>query len=176
MAQRSLDMLGMGLRHGPTGYTLVQKKCRCSMVARANQSDAVFSAIPGYLAAVRGFARLRPAALAPPEASQPYTAEPVHTHSGATQSPCNLAVAPQSWRNCRRRRVRRCRKLSRGSVDSRIELDTTTGLRGDANDNDDQNMRVGKVTPTLTMGHGCPPVQALAEPATSLSNTWPQCP
>ena len=164
MAQRSLDMLGVGLRRGPTGYTLVQKKCRCSTVARANQSDAVFSAIPGYLAAARGFARLRLVALTPPEASQPYATEPVHTHSGATQSPCNLTVALQSRRNCRWHRVRRCQKLSHGSVDSGIELDA--GLQGDANDNDAQNMRVGKVTPTLTMGHGCPPAQALAKPAT----------
>ncbi len=27
-------------------------------------------------------------------------------------------------------------------------------------------MHVGKVVPTLMMGHGCPPAQALAEPAT----------
>ncbi len=165
MAQRSLDMLGVGLRRGPTGYTLVQEERRCSTVAHADQSDAVFSTIPGYLAAARGFARLRPAALAPPEASQPYAAESAHTHSGATQSPCNLVVAPQSWRNRRRRRVWRCRKLSLGSVDSGIELDTTTGLRGNANNDDDQKMRVGKVTLTQTMGHGRPPAQALAEPA-----------
>ncbi len=135
-------------------------------MARADQSDAVFSAIPGYLAAARGFARLRPDALAPPEASQPYTMESAHMHSGATQLPCNLAVAPQSRRNRRRRRVQCYWKLSLGSVDSRIELDMTTGLRGNANNNNNQNMRVGKVTSTLTMGHGRPPAQALAEPAT----------
>ncbi len=156
----------MGLRCSPTGYTLVLKKRRGSTVARANQSDAVFSAIPGYLVATRGFARLRPAALAPPAASQPYAAEPAHTHSSATQSSCNLVVAPQSQRNRRRRRVWRCWKLSHGSVDSGIELDTTTGRQDDANADADQNMRVGKVTPTLTMGHGHPPAQALAEPAT----------
>ena len=165
MAQRSLDMLGVGLRRGPTGYTLVQAKRRCSSVACANQGDAVFSAIPGYLAAARGFARLRPAALAPPEASQLDAAESAHTHSGATRSPCNLTVAPQSWRNCRWHRVRHCRKLSLGSVDSGIELDVTVGLRDDANITNN-DMRVGKVTPTLTMGHGQLPAQALAEPAT----------
>ncbi len=153
MAQRSLDLVGMGLRCGPTGYTLVRAKCRCSTVANADQGDAVFSAIPGYLAATRGFARLRPAALAPPEASQLDAAESMHTHSGATRSQCNLAVAPQSQRNCRRRRLRHCRKLSLGSVDSGIELDAPAGLRDDANDTE-SNMRVGKVTPTLTMGHG----------------------
>ncbi len=73
-------------------------------------------------------------------------------------------VATQSRRNCRRRQVRRCRKLSLGSVDSGIDmtLDATLGLQTSTDD----NMRVGKVMPTLTMGHGHPPAQALAEPAT----------
>ncbi len=92
------------------------------MVAHADQGDTVFSAIPGYLAAARGFARLRPAALVPPEASQLDATESTHTHSGATRSPCNLAVAPQSWCNRRWCRLRRCRKLSLGSVDSGIEV------------------------------------------------------
>ncbi len=49
-------------------------------------------------------------------------------------------------------------------MDSGIDmnLDVTLGLQQFKDD----NMRMGKVTPTLTMGHGCPPVQALAEPAT----------
>ncbi len=122
-------------------------------MARADQGDTVFSAIPGYLAAVRGFARLRPAALAPPEASQLDAAESTHAHSCATRSPCNLAVAPQSRRNHRQRRVRRCRTLRLGSVDSGIEMDVAAGFRDNAN-NTDNNMRVGKVMPTLTMGHG----------------------
>ncbi len=50
-------------------------------------------------------------------------------------------------------------------MDSRIELDAPAGLRDDAND-PESNMRVGKVTPMLTMGHGRPPAQALAEPPT----------
>ncbi len=164
MAQRSLDMLGVGLQRGPTGYTLVRAKCRCSSVAHADQGDTLFSAIPGYLAAAQGFARLRPAMLAPPEASQLDAAESSHTHSCVTRLPCNLVVAPQSRHNHRRRRVWRCRKLSLGSVDSGIELDVTAGLRDDAN-NTNNDMRVGKVMPTLTMGHGRPPAQALAEPA-----------
>ncbi len=43
-----------------------------------------------------------------------------------------------------------------------MTLDATTGLWTSADD----NMRIGKVTPTLTMGHGRPPAQALAEPVT----------
>ncbi len=43
-----------------------------------------------------------------------------------------------------------------------MTLDATTGLQTSTDD----NMRIGKVTPTFTMGHGHPPVQALAEPAT----------
>ena len=50
-------------------------------------------------------------------------------------------------------------------MDSGIELDVTVGLRDDANITNN-DMRVGKVTPTLTMGHGQLPAQALAEPAT----------
>ena len=122
-------------------------------MAYADQGDAVFSAIPGYLVAARGFARLRPAALVPPEASQPDALESAHTHSGVTRLPCNLAVALQSRRNRQRRRIWRCWKLSLGSVDSGIELDAPAGLRDNANDTE-SNMRVGKVMPTLTMGHG----------------------
>ncbi len=103
MAQRSLDVLGMGLRHGPTGLTLVKTQRGESQVAHADQGDVVFSAIPGYLAAVRGFARLRPAMLAPPEASQPDTAGTSHAHSGASHSPCSDQAAAQSRRNRRRR-------------------------------------------------------------------------
>ena len=49
-------------------------------------------------------------------------------------------------------------------MDSGIDmtLDATLGLQTSTDD----NMRVGKVMPTLTMGHGHPPAQALAEPAT----------
>ncbi len=43
-----------------------------------------------------------------------------------------------------------------------MTLDATIGLRTSA----DNDMRIGKVTLTLTMGHGRPPAQALAEPAT----------
>ncbi len=53
--------------------------------------------------------------------------------------------------------------MSLGSGDSGIDLDLDVTLGLWQCDNDD--MRVGKVMPTLTMGHGCPPVQALAEPA-----------
>ncbi len=47
-------------------------------------------------------------------------------------------------------------------MDSGIDMDATLGLREDASN----DMRVGKVPPTLTMGHGRPPAQALAEPVT----------
>ncbi len=43
-----------------------------------------------------------------------------------------------------------------------MTLDVTLGLRTSTDD----DMRVGKVTPTLMMGHGHPPVQVLAEPVT----------
>ncbi len=164
MAQRSLDHLGVGLRLGPAGYTLVKKACRCAMVASADQDQPIFDAIPGYLVAARGFARLTSATLAPPKASQPSTPESTILHPNATRSTSNDAVAAQSRRNRRQRRVRCCRKLSLGSADSGIDmtLDATLGLRTSTDD----NMRVGKVTPTLMMGHGCPPAQALAEPAT----------
>ncbi len=48
-------------------------------------------------------------------------------------------------------------------MDSGIDmnLDATLGLRMST----DNDMRMGKVTPTLTMGHGRPLAQALAEPA-----------
>ena len=59
---------------------------------------------------------------------------------------------------------RRTRKLSLGSVDSGIDLDVTSGHRTSTSTDDD--MRVGRVPPTLSLGHGRPPAQALAEPAT----------
>ncbi len=43
-----------------------------------------------------------------------------------------------------------------------MTLDATLGLRTSTDD----DMRIGKVTPTLMMGHGRLPAQALAEPAT----------
>ena len=160
MAQRSLDMLGMGLRRGPTGFMLVRTKCRSASVARADQNKPIYSAIPGYLEAARGFARLWPAPLTPPKAGQPCATSSAHAHSGASRSPCYDKATAQSRRNHQRRHVRRCRKLRLGSVDSGIDMDATLGLReGDSND-----MRVGRVLPTLTMGHGRPPAQALAEP------------
>ncbi len=51
MAQHSLDCLGVGLRLGPVGYTLVKKACRRAVVASADQDKPIFDAIPGYLAA-----------------------------------------------------------------------------------------------------------------------------
>ncbi len=51
MAQHSLDMLGMGLRRGLTGFMLVKMKRRSIAVASANQDKFIFNAIPGYLAA-----------------------------------------------------------------------------------------------------------------------------
>ncbi len=164
MAQRSLDMLGMGLRRSPAGLMLVKTKCGRSAMARAHQDKPIYSAIPGYLEAVRGFARLRPVMLMPPSASQPSAACATDAHPSASRSPCADQIATQSRRNCRRHRVRRCRKLSLGSVDTGIDLDATSGHRTSMSTDDD--MRVGRVPPTLTLGHGCPLAQALAEPAT----------
>ena len=134
------------------------------MVASANQDKPIFDAIPGYLAAVRGFARLTSATLMPPKASQLSTPESTFSHPDASRSMSNDTVAVQSRRNRRQRQVRRCQKLSLGSADSGIDmaLDVTTGLQTSTDD----DMRIGKVTPTLTMGHGCLPAQVLAEPAT----------
>ena len=164
MAQRSLDRLGMGLRLGPAGYTLVKKACRRTVVASADQDKPIFDAIPGYLAVARGFARLTSATLAAPKARQPSTPESTFPHPDASRSMSNDAVAAQSWHNHWRHRVRRCRKLSLGSADSGIDMtsDATIGLWTSTNN----NMRIGKVMPTLMMGHGHPPAQALAEPAT----------
>ena len=164
MAQRSLDMLGVGLRRGPAGLTLVKTKRGRSAMARARQDKPIYSAIPGYLEAARGFARLQPAMLAPPTASQSSAASATDTYSGVSRSLCANQIAVQSWRNRRRRRVRRCQKLSLGSVDSGIDLDATSGHRTSTSTDDD--MRVGRVPPTLTLGHGRPPAQALAELAT----------
>ncbi len=142
---------------------MVKTTCRHVLVACANQDQPIFSAIPGYLVATRGFGRLQPAALAPPKASQPDALKSANSHPDTTWLVGNNMVAPQSRRNHWRRRVRCCRKLSLGSGDSGIDLDLDVTLGLWQCDNDD--MRVGKVMPTLTMGHGCPPVQALAEPA-----------
>ena len=49
-------------------------------------------------------------------------------------------------------------------MDSGIDLDVTSGHRTSTSTDDD--MQVGRVPPTLTLGHGRPPVQVLAEPAT----------
>ncbi len=164
MAQHSLDRLGVGLQLGPVGYTLVKKACRCAAVASADQDQPLFDAIPGYLVAARGFVRLTPAMLAPPKAGQPSTPELTIPHPDATQLMSNNTVAAQSQHNHQRRRVRCCQKLSLGSVDSGIDvtLDVTLGLQTSTDD----DMHMGKVPPTLTMGHGHPPVQVLAEPAT----------
>ncbi len=108
MAQHSLDHLGVGLQLGPAGYTLVKTACRRTVVASADQDQPLFDAIPGYLAATRGFARLMPATLAPPKAGQPSTPELTIMHPDVTRSTSNDAVATQSWSNCQRRRVRRC--------------------------------------------------------------------
>ncbi len=128
MAQHSLDRLGVGLRLGPAGYTLVKKAHRCTVVASADQDKPIFDAIPGYLAAARGFARLTSATLVPPEASQPSTPESTFPHPGASWSTSNDMVAAQSRHNRQQRRVRHCRKLSLGSADSGIDmaLDATT--------------------------------------------------
>ena len=164
MAQCSLNRLGVGLQLGPAGYTLVKKARRHTVVASANQDQPIFDAIPGYLAAAQGFARLTSATLAPPKASQPSTPESTFPHLDATRSTSSDMVAAQSRRNHQWHRVRRCQKLSLGSADSGIDmtLDVTIGL-WTSTDND---MHIGKVMPTLTMGHGHLPVQALAELAT----------
>ncbi len=164
MAQRSLDHLGMGLRLGPAGYMLVKKARRRAVVASANQDKPIFDAIPGYLVAVRGFARLTSATFVPPKASQPSTPESTFPHPDASRSTSNDAVAAQSRRNHQWCQVRRCQKLSLGSADSVIDmtLDATTGFRTSTDD----DMRIGKVMPTLTMGHGHLLAQVLAEPVT----------
>ncbi len=101
MAQRSLDRLGMGLRLGPAGYTLVKKAHRHAVVASADQDEPIFDTIPGYLVATRGFARLMSATLAQPKASQPSTPESTFPHPNATRSMSSDAVAVQSRRNRR---------------------------------------------------------------------------
>ena len=154
----------MGLRCGLAGLTLVKTKHGCSAMARAHQDKPVYSAIPGYLEAAQGFARLRPVTLAPPMASQPSAASATDAHPGASRLPCANQIAMQSQHNCRQRQVRRCWKLSLGSVDSSIDLDATLGHQ--TSTSTDNDMRVGRVLPTLTLGHGCPPVQVLAELAT----------
>ncbi len=151
MAQRSLDMLGVGLQRSPAGLTLVKTKHGCSAMARAHQDKPVYSANHGYLEAARGFARLRPAMLTPPTASQPSATSAMDTHPGASRSPCTDQVAVQSRCNRRQRQVRRCRKLSLGSVDSSIDLDATLGHWTSTSTDDD--MQVGRVPPTLTLGH-----------------------
>ena len=133
-------------------------------MARACQDKPIYSAIPGYLEAARGFVRLQPATLVPPMASQSSAVSATDAHPGASRSLCANQIATQSRRNCQLRRVRRCRKLSLGSVDSSIDLDVTSGYWTSTSTYDD--MRVGRVPPTLTLGHGHPPAQALAEPVT----------
>ncbi len=123
MAQRSLDRLGVGLQLSLTGYALVRTSRRCVLVACADQDHTVFSAIPGYLAATQGFAWLQPAALVAPDASQPDAPKSADAHSDMTRLAGGNAVVLQSWRNRWWHRVRHCRKLSLGSVDSGIDLD-----------------------------------------------------
>ena len=103
MAQHSLDCLGVVLQLGPVGYMLVKKARRRTVVASANQDKPIFDAIPGYLVAARGFARLMSATLMPPKASQPSTPELTFPHPDASRSTSNGTVATQSWRNRRRR-------------------------------------------------------------------------
>ncbi len=90
----------MGLRLGPVGYMLVKKARRHAVVASANQDQPLFDAIPGYLVAAQGFARLMPATLAPPKAGQPSTPELTIMHPDVTRSTSNDAVAMQSRCNC----------------------------------------------------------------------------
>ncbi len=137
MAQHSLDMLGMGLRRGPAGLMLVKTQCGRSAMAHACQDKPVYSAIPGYLEATRGFARLRPVTLAQPMASQPSAVSATDAHPAASRLPCANQVAAQSRHNHRRRRVRCCQKLSLGSVDSGIDLDATLGHRTSTSTDDD---------------------------------------
>ncbi len=135
-------------------------------MARADQGDVVFNAIPGYLEATRGFARLQPAALAAPKASQMDAPTPSNAHSNETWSAGSGCAIPQQSRcNCQRHRIRCCWKLSLGSTDLGIALGTDMAT-DNRQANLADNMRVGKVVPTLTMGHGRPLAQALAEPAT----------
>ncbi len=101
-------------------------------------------------------------------------------HSDKTQSVGgNCVIPPQSQRNRWRHRVRHCRKLSFGLTDSGIDLGIDVAVEH-RQANPDNDMRVGKVVPTLMMGHGHPPVQALAEPThwvLTLFNTrlWYPC-
>ncbi len=99
-----------------------------------------------------------------PMARQPGAASAMDVHPGASRSPCTNQVAAQSWCNHRQRQVRHCQKLSLGSVDSGIDLGATLGHWMSTSTDDD--MRIGKVMPTLMMGHGHPLAQALAEPVT----------
>ncbi len=133
-------------------------------VACADQDNTVFSAIPGYLGAAQGFAWLQPAALAAPEAGQPDAPKSADMHSNMTQSAGGDDVIPQSQCNHQRCCIGHCRKLSLGSVDSGIDVDLDAQPELWQHETDD-DMCVGKVVPTLTMGHGRLPAQVLAEPA-----------
>ncbi len=150
MAQRSLDLLGMGLRNGLSGYTLVLTACQRVQVAHADQGDTIFSAIPGYLEAMRGFAWIRPATLAAPKAGQSNHPCLTYVNSNTRSASGDCATWRQTRRNHRRRHLRCWRKLSRESADSGVGLDNDKEQDRTTN----ANMRVGKVTPTLTMGHG----------------------
>ena len=134
------------------------------LVAHAGQGNTLFSAIPGYLEATWGFAQLQPAVLAAPTASQLDAPNPPNVHSDKTRLVGGNCTISQSQRNHRQRCIRHCRKLSLGSTDSGIDLEIDVA-GGNWQLNTDDAMRVGKVVPMLTMGHGCPPAQALAEPA-----------
>ncbi len=100
-------------------------------MACADQDKPIFSAIPGYLVAAQGFAWFQPAVLAAPEAGQPDALKLADAHSNATQLAGGGDVIPQSWHNRQWHRIRRCWKLSLGSVDSGIDLElgVTPGLR-----------------------------------------------
>ncbi len=65
-------------------------------MACADQDKPLYSAIPGYLEAARGFARLRPVPLVPPKAGQPCAASTTHAHSVVSQLPCNVKATMQS--------------------------------------------------------------------------------
>ncbi len=81
---------------------LVKKACRRVAVASADQDQPLFDTIPGYLAATRGFVRLRPATLTPPKAGQLSAPESTIMHPDATRSTSNDTVATQSRRNHQR--------------------------------------------------------------------------
>ncbi len=140
----------MGLRRSPTGYMLVR-------TTRITLYLVPFLVTWQRHEALPGFSQQR----SWPQRPVSWT----NVHSNATQSAGGDAVVPQSRHNRRRRHVRCYQKLSLGSIDSGIDMTNDAQPEFWRNKTDD-DMHVGKVTLTLTMGHGRPPAQALAEPAT----------